>query len=202
MEYADILFTMSSIWKNLLTTSLMWGAFLLAHQVSYFIAYPSATDRAHELSHSGHGWLPIATHYGAPAILAILTVGLFTFTRSKTESFRNASKYLAFSTAGLFVGVETLERAIAAAGPYGHGFYLNSTVLLVGTVIAFGAGALLGGLYYTAQQFILTSITSFQYIVASPVKATATSTHNFAGPNVLLQHSIVRSGHLRGPPSL
>jgi hypothetical protein len=190
---------MGKAWKNIIATALVWGSFLLAHQAAYFVAFPNAAERAHELSHSGHGWLASSIHYGIPALFAILTVGLFSRSNFGVGGVSRA-KYFGFGTVGLFITVEIAERALSAVSPHGHGFAINWTVITIGAAIAFILGSLVSALYYTVQQYAIQSIC--RCIDGLPIGFSKQTPRlvSFEEIKTTLPSIILTQGLLRGPP--
>lgn len=184
------------IWKSITAAALLWGSFLLSHELAYRVAYPTAAERAHELAHSGHGWLTSAIHYGVPAIAAVLILGLFL----KGESVsRNRLGLFGFGSAGMFVGVEILERYVSSFATNSHGFALNSTVMSVGVTMAFLTGMLISGLYFTVRTYTLHSLYPVR-ISAPIVTQSSVPTIDFGDIKALISLAHIRLTPMRGPP--
>lgn len=184
------------IWKSITAAALLWGSFLLSHELAYRVAYPTAAERAHELAHSGHGWLTSAIHYGIPAIAAILILGLFL----KGESVsRNRLGLFGFGSAGMFIGVEILERYVSSFAANSHGFILNPTVLSFGSAMALLTGMLISGLYFTVRNYALSAIYPAK-VGAFSTPTAKTLTSQFADIKALITLANIRLTPMRGPP--
>lgn len=189
---------MGNILRHAVAASLVWGSFLLAHQFAYFVAFSDAAHRAHELSHSGHGWLASAIHIGAPAILSVLIIGLV---NPRVEhSMRTArAGYIGAGTAALFVFVEVLERAVNTVST-GHVFTLNYSVIAIGATAAFLLGSLISVLYFTAQQYVLQNVYSYIHVSLDPREIRRPKLKVFSTIKTYLPSPIIAYGSLRGPP--
>jgi len=184
------------IWKSITTAALLWGSFLLSHEIAYRLAYPTAVERAHELAHSGHGWLNSTIHYGVPAIAAVLILGLFLKSESASQKHLG---FFGFGSAGMFAGVEVLERYVSSFAVNSHGFTLNSTVMSTGIMLAFLTGMLISGIYFTVRTYTLNSI--YLSKLAVPVMSSPNVlTSQFADIKALITLAHIRLTPMRGPP--
>lgn len=185
----------------MLATALVWGSFLLAHQVAYFLAFSSAADRAHELSHSGHGWLASAIHFGVPAIFAVLIIGL-AIRHQESDTSSTRARYFGGATAALFVTVEILERLLSAAGPQGHGFAINWTVMASGVAVAFIFGSLTSALYFRFQELTVRAIAKCIQPHLLSSHRQFFNTNDFLSTKAILPSFILKHSRYRGPPLL
>jgi hypothetical protein len=101
----------------LVTLPLLAASSVAGHELGFWIAVPSAHERAHALAHSGHGWLeqlPLIAGMGAAFVLAAL---LLVFV-SGIRGWRVAPPPLLFAVlpAAAFVVQEHVERALAHGG--------------------------------------------------------------------------------------
>lgn len=183
--------------KSIIAAALLWGSFLLSHELAYRVAFPTAAERAHELAHSGHGWLANAIHFGVPALMTLLLLGLFI--RGEAVSNKKLPLF-GLGSAGIFVGVEILERYISSLTPGSHGFALNGTVMFVGAASAFIAGALVSGLYFTLRSFVVHNLSGVKvYVQAHPYKVSLPASSPFVALYSLFD---VRITPMRGPPAV
>lgn len=189
---------MGNILRHAVAASLVWGSFLLTHQLAYLLAFPNAANRAHELSHSGHGWLASAIHVGAPAMLAILIVGLVSIGAKHSGGTTRAGS-LGAGAAGLFAFVEVLERAVHTMST-GHSFALNYSVIAIGATSAFVLGSLISIMYFTVQQYVLQNVYSYAQISLNPRDIRISNPRVFSTIKTYLPSPIIAYGSLRGPP--
>lgn len=185
--------------QTLTGAALMWGAFLLSHTVAYIVAFPNPAARAHELSHSGHGWLATGVHYGLPVMLAILAVS--SVSSKKNDRGNTAtSRGLAFASGGAFAFIEVLERVIHSLTT-AHAFALSYQTLVVGTALAALFGWLISGMFHEFSHFVVSKILAPSIsFISTPLVPKAAFSHAYVGPSRTEQ----LAGKIlprRGPPA-
>jgi len=182
--------------KNVVGASLLWASVLTSHYLAYLIAFPIPVERAHELSHSGHGWLSDVTHYGIPLFAAILAIGL---AASPATTNRRRSQHLSLGSAIAFAGVEILERVINSLLT-AHPFALSPATLIIGTILAAAFGYLISALFQEVRVYILNS---FQIIrLAAPSSPTRHLPRTWTAVPYHTQDFLSSSINYRGPPAL
>lgn len=182
--------------RNIVGAALLWVSFLASHYLAYLIAFPNPVERAHELSHSGHGWLAPVSHYGVPLLIAILAVGLVS---APKYSNKKRGRLLSLNAALAFFGIEILERVMHSSMT-AHSFALSYDTLLIGTVLAGIFGYIISGLFHEARVYILNSFTVLRVVIPASVKLTVP---RIAGSRShAIQDSLKSSMPHRGPPIL
>lgn len=182
--------------RNIVGASLLWVSVLASHYLAYLIAFPTPAERAHELSHTGHGWLSDVTHYGIPLFVAIIAIGLVV---SPKVSNKGRSRNLSLGAGVAFAGVEILERVINSSLT-NHPLVFSYETLIVGTALAALFGYVVSALFHEVRVYILNRFAFLRVPVSSDFKMPALSTREIR-PN-FIQEFLISSVPHRGPPAL
>ena len=184
----------------LLTLPLLVAGSIAGHELGYWVAVPSAHERAHALERSGHGWLdhlPVVAGVGGSLLLAALALVFVSGLRGRRVDPPPA--LFATLPVAAFVVEEHVERALA------HG----RLELDVALGPAFLAGLLLQVPFGAAALLLAAALTELAHglgcAIAAPPRASMVAA--FAGPmpiahSIPLEPALARGWSERGPPRL
>jgi hypothetical protein len=184
----------------LLTFPLLLGSSIAGHELGYWVAVPSAHERANQLSGSGHGWLdhlPLAAGAAGALLLAAFVLVFLSGVRGRRVS--PPPSVFALLPLAAFVVQEHVERALATGGPQLD--VVLSPSFLAGLLLQlpFGAAALL------LADALAELAHGLGRTLAPPPAPRVVALLGLllpAGPEPVTQTALARGFSERGPPRL